>query len=204
MCSPSRSIPAVPRGLGFSPTLTTTVFSQCRSGWFGASPCRQTPEGHDSSIASIASPTSRTAPALRSAVLRHTEDLDVLEDRRLRLPSRRVPLAMHPLLLQCREEALHHRVVPAVGPSARAAFHRVPRQQLPAGPRRAGAAAVRVVRQPLRRRMPLQRHPQRARRQLPVVAISTFSATGWAESDAVGRQNPRRGRTAIPWAHQPL
>ncbi len=47
----------------FPSTLTTTVFSQCRSGRFGASPCRQTPEGHDSSITSMASHTSRVAPA---------------------------------------------------------------------------------------------------------------------------------------------
>jgi hypothetical protein len=44
-------------------TLTTTVFSQCRSGRFEAGPCRQTPEGHDSSITSMAFHTSRVAPA---------------------------------------------------------------------------------------------------------------------------------------------
>ena len=57
----------------FPPTLTTTVFSQCRSGRFEAGPCRQTPEGHHSSISFVASRTSRTAPALRSALLRHTQ-----------------------------------------------------------------------------------------------------------------------------------
>ena len=53
-------------------TLTTTVFSQCRSGWFEAGSCKQTSEGHDSSIVSRASVASRPAPAGPSAVLRHT------------------------------------------------------------------------------------------------------------------------------------
>jgi hypothetical protein len=43
----------------FLPTLTTTVFSQCRSGRFEASPCRRTSEGHNSSITSVASRTSQ-------------------------------------------------------------------------------------------------------------------------------------------------
>ena len=58
--------------LPLPPTLTTTVFSQCRSGWFEASPCRQTSEGHYSSITSVASHAPQTAPAVRSALLRHT------------------------------------------------------------------------------------------------------------------------------------
>jgi hypothetical protein len=53
-----------PIGFALSPTLTTTVFSQCRSGRFQAGPCRQTPEGHDSSITSVASHTSRMAPSI--------------------------------------------------------------------------------------------------------------------------------------------
>jgi hypothetical protein len=53
-----------PNGFALTPTLTTTVFSQCRSGRFEASPCRQTPEGHDSSITSVASHTSRMAPSI--------------------------------------------------------------------------------------------------------------------------------------------
>ncbi len=58
--------------LPLTPTLTTTVFSQCRSGWFEAGPCRQASEGHKSSITSVASHASLTAPAVRSALLRHT------------------------------------------------------------------------------------------------------------------------------------
>ena len=43
----------------FVPMLTTTVFSQCRSRRFEASPCRWTSEGHKSSITSVASRTSQ-------------------------------------------------------------------------------------------------------------------------------------------------
>jgi hypothetical protein len=43
-------------------TFTTTTFSQCSCGWFGASPRRATPEGQTTSIASTA-PTSAGPPS---------------------------------------------------------------------------------------------------------------------------------------------
>src|SRR3954447_1539598 len=57
------------------------------------------------------------------------EDLDVLEEARPGLLSRREDLAASQLLLQAREEALHRRVIPAIAPPAHAAHDPVTAQE---------------------------------------------------------------------------
>jgi hypothetical protein len=55
------------------PTLTTTVFSQGRSGWFEAGPCRQAPAGRFRHRFSSFSCCPVSSLLTEAALLRHTQ-----------------------------------------------------------------------------------------------------------------------------------
>src|SRR5262245_2913509 len=86
------------------------------------------------------------------------EHLDVLEDRQTcRLTSRK-PAPMNQLELERREEALHHRVVPAVPASAHAAHDAASSQRVLVDLARVLRPAVRVMVQTSFGCAPEQRH----------------------------------------------
>src|SRR5688500_6949442 len=91
-------------------------------------------------------------------------ELDVLEHRRARLVARRPVAAVGQLSLERREEALGHRVVPAVPRAAHAARHLVHREQRLVRRRRVLTAAVTVMNRPRPRAPRPQRHDERVPR----------------------------------------